>query len=111
MKTDYTCVLVGENWHLTQEQANPPSPRRGVVDGCFTSCSIWAEFTRGFDKRRPTCKSCLEACVYDETYATYGNTGAEPDPAPKRKAVVEAPQPKSSGHERPESPSEESSGT
>jgi len=43
------------------------------MDGAWTTCCKWVEFKRGFDKRRPTCKTCLEACVYDETYATYGN--------------------------------------
>jgi len=73
-KNDYQCILVLDVWHLTQEQANPPVLKRGgTMDGAFTTCGIWADFNRGFDKRRPTCKTCLEACVYDETYATYGN--------------------------------------
>jgi len=54
---DYQCVLVGETWHLTQEQASPPPIFRG---GAWTACCIWAEFKRGYEKRKPTCAECIE---------------------------------------------------
>jgi hypothetical protein len=54
--TDYQCVLVGEVWHLTQEQAVPPSVLR---DGAWTSCAVWAGFKRGYNRRRPDCPECL----------------------------------------------------
>jgi len=63
MDTVYQCVLVGEAWHLTQEQASPPAFLRG---GAYTSCTIWAEFKRGYDKRRPTCPTCLRHVVRAE---------------------------------------------
>lgn len=102
LKDDYQCVLIGEAWHMTQEQANPPKIN---VGGAWTTCSTWAEFKRGFDKRRPTCKICLEACVYDETYSTYGNRGTLPE-VPKQ----QAPESKPVEHDRPASPEEESPG-
>lgn len=68
---DYACVLVGEHWHCTQDQANPPVYRRGSNDGGWTICGLWGDFIRGFDKRRPTCQTCLKAVVYDEE--TFGN--------------------------------------
>lgn len=52
----YQCVLLGEVWHLTQEQANPPQILR---QGAYTSCSVWADFKRGYERRRPTCPECL----------------------------------------------------
>lgn len=52
----YQCVKVGEIWHLTQEQANPPPLLRG---GSYTSCSTWADFKLGYEKRRPTCPECM----------------------------------------------------
>lgn len=67
----YTCVFVGELWHCTQEQATPPVFRKGTADGAWTICSLWGDFIRGFDKRRPTCKTCLQAVEYDEK--TYGD--------------------------------------
>jgi hypothetical protein len=58
MATDYQCVMAGDNsWHLTQEQASPPPILRG---GAYTSCAIWVEFKRGYDRRRPTCPACLK---------------------------------------------------
>jgi hypothetical protein len=59
----YQCVLVGEVWHLTQEQANPPNILRG---GAYTSCSVWADFKRGYDRRRPSCPECLRHAECDE---------------------------------------------
>lgn len=53
----YQCVLVNEVWHLTQEQASPPLIHRG---GAYTSCGFWAEFSRGLDRRRPTCPECIK---------------------------------------------------
>lgn len=60
---DYQCVLVDDVWHATQEQASPPPVYRG---GAWTICSVWAEFKRGYDRRRPTCSECLRACVAHE---------------------------------------------
>lgn len=54
---DFQCVLVGEVWHLTQEQALPPNVLR---DGAWTSCAVWATFKRGFNRRRPDCPECLK---------------------------------------------------
>lgn len=54
--TDYQCVLVGDVWHLTQEQAVAPNVLR---DGAWTSCAVWATFKRGFNRRRPDCPDCL----------------------------------------------------
>jgi hypothetical protein len=58
----YQCILspTGE-WHLTQEQITPPAPLRG--QGCFTSCSKWMQFERGYERRRPTCPECLRHVV------------------------------------------------
>jgi len=56
-ETGYVCVLKDGEWHLTQEQANPPQPVRG--SGAFSSCCIWLPFTQGYDRRRPTCPECL----------------------------------------------------
>jgi len=71
--TDYQCVLIGETWHLTQEQAIPPSVLR---DGAWTSCAVWANFVkqrsldtfpsrdkRGYNRRRPDCQECLQHVV------------------------------------------------
>lgn len=55
-KPAYQCVLVADQWHLTQEQASPPSI---VVGGAWTLCGPWAEFKRGFERRRPTCTVCM----------------------------------------------------
>lgn len=52
----YQCVMVGETWHLTQEQANPPPILRMES---WTSCALWAVFKKGFEKRLPTCAECL----------------------------------------------------
>lgn len=60
----YQCVKVGELWHLTQEQATPPPKERG---GAYTSCSKWAEFKFGYEKRRPTCPECAQhVAVYEK---------------------------------------------
>ena len=60
----YTCVLDTEGaWHLTQEQAAPP-PVHAV--GAWTSCTRFVEFKRGYDKRRPTCKTCIAHVVQHE---------------------------------------------
>lgn len=59
----YQCVLVGEVWHLTQEQANPPPILKG---GSYTSCSIWADFKRGYERRAPSCPECLRHAEKDE---------------------------------------------
>lgn len=64
----YSCVFVNDGWHCTQEQAAPPVYRRGSNDGGWTICSLWGEFIRGFDKRRPTCNICLKAIEYDEEH-------------------------------------------
>lgn len=63
-KSDYQCVLVGDVWHLTQEQAVPPSVLR---DGAWTSCAVWAGFKRGYEHRRPNCPVCLEHAMRWET--------------------------------------------
>jgi hypothetical protein len=52
----YQCVKLGPDWCLTQEQASPPPIFRG---GAYTSCSKWAEFKFGYEKRRPTCPECV----------------------------------------------------
>ena len=58
--TDFQCVLVGDVWHLTQEQATPPTLLR---DGAWTSCAVWATFKRGYERRRPDCPECLRHVV------------------------------------------------
>ena len=63
---DYQCVRLDETWHATQEQAAPPPIGAG---GAYTICSAWAGFTRGFERRRPTCAYCLRACEIDEGIA------------------------------------------
>lgn len=60
---DYQCVKAGEDWHLTQEQANPPHIHRG---GAWTACTRWVEFRAGFERRRPTCIECLKHVQIDE---------------------------------------------
>lgn len=60
-KSDYQCILVGDVWHLTQEQAVPPMVAKG--DGAWTSCAVWATFKRGYNRRRPDCPVCLEHAV------------------------------------------------
>ena len=72
MKSDYQCILIGEVWHATQEQANPPKFLRGTQGGCWTICCKWAEFTRGYEQKRPICPECLRHCVIDEE--KYPNT-------------------------------------
>lgn len=67
----YTCVLVGDVWHLTQEQATPPPVLAG---GAWTLCGPWADFKRGYDKRRPTCPTCLRACERFERTSPEGTT-------------------------------------
>jgi len=62
----YQCVFVNDLWHCTQEQATPPIYRRGSNDGAWTICTLWGDFIRGFDKKRPTCKTCLKAVENDE---------------------------------------------
>lgn len=66
LKDDYQCVMIGDVWHLVQEQSNPPTFQKGSDAGCYTMCCKWAQFNRGYDKKRPTCVECLEACVIDE---------------------------------------------
>jgi len=63
--SDYQCVLAsdGLTWHATQEQAAPPPITRG---GAYTTCAVWCEFRRGYERRRPTCPECLRACEQDE---------------------------------------------
>jgi hypothetical protein len=51
----YQCVLTVRGWCLTQEQATPPPVLRM---GAYTSCSVWADFKLGYEKRRPTCPEC-----------------------------------------------------
>lgn len=53
----YQCVLLESGWHITQEQATPPPVHLG---GAWTVCGPWAAFTRGYEKRRPTCPKCVE---------------------------------------------------
>ena len=53
----YQCVLVGDVWHLCQEQANPPPANS---PGAWTTCSIWAAFKRGYNRQLPDCPYCLE---------------------------------------------------
>ena len=62
-KPSYQCVLVDDYWHLTQEQATPPSITAG---GAWTLCGPWAEFKRGFERRRPTCGRCAAAVSVHE---------------------------------------------
>jgi len=52
----YLCVNVEDVWHLIQEQANPPPANS---QGAWTSCSIWAGFKRGLNRRLPDCPYCL----------------------------------------------------
>lgn len=69
-ETAFQCVLVGDLWHLTQEQANPPPILR--VES-WTSCAVWAVFKRGFERRQPTCPECLH-------HATVFTTNREQSP-------------------------------
>ena len=63
----YQCVLMADDqWHLTQEQATPPLLTAG---GAWTTCGSWAEFKRGFEKRRPTCNVCMAAVLVYESRA------------------------------------------
>jgi hypothetical protein len=63
-KQSYQCVLLADDqWHLTQEQATPPTISAGAA---WTLCGPWAEFKRGFERRRPTCASCIAAVVVHE---------------------------------------------
>ena len=64
----YQCVLMPDDqWHLTQEQATPPLVTAGEA---WTTCGSWAEFKRGFDRRRPTCILCMAAvAVYEAKLA------------------------------------------
>lgn len=59
----YQCVKIGDGWCLTQEQTSPPPAFRG---GAYTSCSKWAEFKFGYEKRRPTCAECLRHVMAHE---------------------------------------------
>jgi hypothetical protein len=59
----YQCVLTPAGWCLTQEQANPPPILRM---GAYTSCSKWAVFKLGYEKRRPTCPECMKHVAKDE---------------------------------------------
>lgn len=86
--TDYQCTRVDDVWHATQEQALPPHIHSG---GAWTICCVWATFTRGFERRRPTCPECLLACVRDEGIAAApGQPGVVLDAS----AVVPIKQPK-----------------
>jgi len=59
----YQCVKLGDEWHLTQEQAAPPPILRG---GAWTSCAKWADFKLGYERRRPTCPTCVRhAAVFE----------------------------------------------
>ena len=73
-KPVYQCVLLSDDqWHLTQEQASPPPISAG---GAYTLCGPWADFRRGFERRRPTCHSCMAAVlVYESKLAVL-----DPDP-------------------------------
>lgn len=79
---DFQCVLVGDVWHLTQEQALPPNVLR---DGAWTSCALWATFKRGFNRRRPDCPECLRHVLKWE-----GSRTPSVVPAPVVPAPVEA---------------------
>jgi hypothetical protein len=68
-----------DGWHLTQEQANPPPIHFG---GAYTMCGPWAAFTRGYEKRRPTCPKCVDIVERHEGRA------APPAPAPPPPTVV-----------------------
>lgn len=58
--TDFQCILVGDVWHLTQEQATPPNI---LSAGAWTSCAVWATLKRGYEQRRPDCPECLRHVV------------------------------------------------
>lgn len=64
---EYQCARVEDVWHAMQEQAAPPSISQG---GAWTICAVWAPFTRGYERRRPTCPVCLRACEKDEGIAS-----------------------------------------
>lgn len=70
---EYQCVRVDDVWHATQEQASPPPIHLG---GAWTICCVWATFTRGYERRRPTCPVCLRACERDEGIATPSSPAA-----------------------------------
>jgi len=59
----YQCVLVGDVWHLTQEQAEPPGANS---QGAWTSCSVWATFKRGYNRQLPDCPFCLKQVHIEE---------------------------------------------
>lgn len=59
----YQCVLVGDVWHLTQENASPPPAN---AQGAWTTCSIWATFKRGYNRQLPDCPYCLKQVQIEE---------------------------------------------
>lgn len=69
---EYQCAKVDDVWHATQEQASPPAIHLG---GAWTICCVWAAFTRGYERRRPTCPVCLLACERDEGIASPTSPG------------------------------------
>ena len=84
---DYQCVMDGDNtWHMTQEQASPPSILRG---GAYTSCSKWVEFKRGYDRRRPTCPMCLKHVGVHESRNAPPAPEVPVAPEPKEPATEE----------------------
>lgn len=58
----YQCVLVGDTWHMTQEQAEAPGANS---QGAWTTCSIWAAFKRGYNRQLPDCPYCLKHANID----------------------------------------------
>lgn len=70
---EYQCARMDDIWHAMQEQASPPSIHQG---GAWTICAVWAPFTRGYERRRPTCATCLRACEKDEGITSPTSPGA-----------------------------------
>jgi hypothetical protein len=63
----YQCVMLGGEWHLTQEQASPPAVTMG---GAYIICdSKWAIFKLGFERRLPTCAACKKIVDTDRSKA------------------------------------------
>lgn len=59
----YQCILVDDVWHLTHDQAAPPSV---LSAGAWTMCLIWASFKRGYNRQRPDCPYCLNQVHIEE---------------------------------------------
>ena len=83
IERSYQCVLIDGTWHLTQEQAAPPPITSG---GAWTACGPWAEFKRGYERRRPTCVACLKQVeLFEARHGAVEEAGADRSPRRKTK--------------------------